>query len=153
MSVINIVNNHPEYILLRPAIERIAAFVIGMELQPVRQINLVASDDNLLNTLKIKFFGTNQLTDTISFNYNEPEESVEGEIFLSLDRIRENSIFFKTSFEKEIALVIIHSILHLLGYNDESPNDKKQMQDLQNFYIQQVNLSRLCRLRRVSAAQ
>ncbi|MCK9560983.1 MAG: rRNA maturation RNase YbeY [Candidatus Marinimicrobia bacterium] len=149
MPVVKIANNHFSYTLLQPAIERIASYVIRMEQQPVRRITLIASDDQTLNALKIKYFGIDQLTDTISFNYNEPGEPVEGEIYLSLDRILENAQNFKVPFAKELALVIIHSILHLFGYNDETANDKKQMQALQNFYIQQVSLTRLYRSRRI----
>ncbi|MDD5231619.1 MAG: rRNA maturation RNAse YbeY, partial [Candidatus Marinimicrobia bacterium] len=81
MPVVKIANNHFSYTLLQPAIERIASYVIRMEQQPVRRITLIASDDQTLNALKIKYFGIDQLTDTISFNYNEPGEPVEGEIY------------------------------------------------------------------------
>jgi rRNA maturation RNase YbeY len=99
--------------------------------------------------MKVKLFGIDQLTDTISINYNEIDQPVEGEIYLSLDRIEDNAHTFKVSFEKELALVIIHSVLHLLGYNDDNLNDKKQMQALQNFYIQQIKFPRLYRQRRI----
>lgn len=148
MPAINIINTHNRYTLLRPAIERITQFVASKERKYIKSVTLIATDDQTLNEMKINFFGTDLLTDTISFNFNEPNEPIEGEIYLSLDRILDNAKTYKVTFEKEIALVIIHSLLHLLGYNDDNTNDKKQMQALQNFYIQQVKLNRLYRLHR-----
>lgn len=152
MPVIKIVNNHSHYTLLRPAVERIASYITGMEHRSIKNVTLIATDDQTLNEMKIKFFGVDQLTDTISFNYNEPRKPVEGEIYLSLDRIRDNAQTYKVLFEKELALVIIHGLLHLLGYNDENPNDKKQMQTLQNLYIQKISLTRLYRRRGIQPA-
>jgi len=149
MTVVKIFNNHPHYTLLKPAIEQVVYYIVNMEQQAVQSITFVASDDKTLNEMKVKLFGIDQLTDTISINYNEIDQPVEGEIYLSLDRIEDNAHTFKVSFEKELALVIIHSVLHLLGYNDDNLNDKKQMQALQNFYIQQIKFARLYRQRRI----
>lgn len=149
MTVVKIFNNHPHYTLLKPAIEQVVSYIVNMEQQAVQSITFVASDDKTLNEMKVKLFGIDQLTDTISINYNEIDQPVEGEIYLSLDRIEDNARTFKVTFEKELALVIIHSVLHLLGYNDDNLNDKKQMQALQNFYIQQIKFPRLYRKRRI----
>ncbi len=152
MPAVKIVNTHNRYLLLRPAIERIAHLVASRERRSIKNVLLIATDDQTLNEMKINFFGTDLLTDTISFNLNEPGEPIEGEIYLSIDRILDNSHTYKVPFEKEIALVIIHSLLHLFGYNDDTANNKKQMDALQNFYIQQVNLNRLYRLHPTQAA-
>jgi rRNA maturation RNase YbeY len=152
MSAVKIINSHPRFTLLRPAVERITHLVATQERKYFRSVTLIATDDRTLNEMKINFFGEDLLTDTISFNLNEPDEPVEGEVYLSLDRILENCHNYKVPFEKEIALVIIHSLLHLLGYRDDNVNDKKQMQALQNFYMQQIDLTHLYRLRRTPTA-
>jgi len=152
MPAVKIVNSHNFYTLLRPAIQRITHLVATQERKCIKKVTLIATDDKTLNEMKINFFGADLLTDTISFNFNEPGEPVEGEIYLSLDRIQENAQTYTVPFEKEIALVIIHSLLHLLGYNDDSTNNKKQMDALQNFYIQQADLSRLYRFRHTQPA-
>ncbi|HPC35488.1 MAG TPA: rRNA maturation RNase YbeY [Candidatus Marinimicrobia bacterium] len=149
MTAVKIFNNHHHYTLLKPAVAQVVSYIVNMEHQDVQSITFIASDDKTLNEMKIKLFGIDQLTDTISINYNEIDQPVEGEIYLSLDRIEDNAHTFKVTFEKELALVIIHSILHLLGYKDDNLNDKKQMQALQNFYIQQIKLPRLYRQRRI----
>jgi len=125
MTIVKIFNNHSHYTLFKPAIEQVVSYIVNMEQQAVQSITFIASDDKTLNEMKVKLFGIDQLTDTISINYNEIDQPVEGEIYLSLDRIEDNAHTFKVSFEKELALVIIHSVLHLLGYNDDNLNDKK----------------------------
>jgi len=147
MPCIKIINIHPNLFLLRPAIERIANFIASHEKKSIKKVTLIVADDSTLNDLKIKFFGEDLLTDTVSFNYNESDEPIEGEVYLSIDRITENSKNYNVSFEQELARVIIHSLLHLMGYRDDKPRNKKQMTALQNFYLQQQYLKRLYRKR------
>ncbi|MCK4296539.1 MAG: rRNA maturation RNase YbeY [Candidatus Marinimicrobia bacterium] len=147
MPCIKITNIHPNLFLLRPTIERITQSVASNEKKSIKNVTLVVTDDSTLSDLKIKFFGEDLITDTISFNYNEIGEPIEGEIYLSIDRIIENSKNYNVSFEQELARVIIHSLLHLMGYSDDKPRNKKQMTALQNFYLQQQDLKRLYRKR------
>jgi rRNA maturation RNase YbeY len=148
MGCIKIHNLHPEFFLLRPATELIANEIANCEKRPFKKVEIIATDDQMLNNLKMRFFGENVLTDTISFNLNEDGMPIEGEVYLSLDRIKENAEKYQFTFEKELANVIIHSLLHLLGYNDEDHVDRKQMFALQNFYLQRQVIKRLYRKRR-----
>ena len=147
MPCIKVINIHPEIYLLRPTVERITNFIASREKTRIKSITIIATNDATLNDLKIKFSGQDLLTDTISFPFNNPDQPIEGEIYVSIDRIKENSKTYKTTFEQELARVFIHSLLHLMGYRDEKSNDKKQMIALQNFYLQQQDLSRLYRKR------
>ncbi len=147
MPLVQIINNYPPIILLRPAIERITRLIANREKQRLNNITIIASDDATLNDLKIKYFNEDALTDTISFNYNEPGQPIEGEIYLSLERISENANLYRVSFTQELLTVIVHSLLHLFGYNDQNPRDKKQMFALQNFYLQCLPPQQLYRRR------
>ncbi len=147
MPCIKIINIHSNLFLLRPTTERIAQFIASHEKKSIKNVTLVVTDDSTLNDLKIKFFGEDLFTDTVSFNYNEAGKPIEGEIYLSIDRIIENSTNYNVSIEQELARVIIHSLLHLMGYSDDKPRNKKQMTALQNFYLQQQDLKRLYRKR------
>ena len=98
-------------------------------------INIIFSNDLILHKLKKEYFGKDVLTDTISFNLEEEGSSIEGEIYISLDRVSENAKIFKQDFIKECKRVIIHSCLHLLGYNDELPGDKTKMTELEDTYL------------------
>ena len=98
-------------------------------------ITIIFSNDSKLCKLKKEYFGKGVFTDTISFNLEEKGNPIEGEIYISLDRVTENSKIFNQNFIKECKRVIIHSCLHLLGYNDELPDEKAKMTELEELYL------------------
>jgi probable rRNA maturation factor len=83
------------------------------------------SDEHLLNINK-EFLNHNTYTDIITFDYTE-KKAVSGEIFISIDRVKDNAKKFKSSFAEELKRVIIHGVLHLCGYGDKNAADKKTM--------------------------
>ena len=98
-------------------------------------ITIIFSNDYKLRKLKKKYFGEDIFTDTISFNLEEEGDPIEGEVYISLERVFENARTFKEDFITECKRVIIHGCLHLLGYNDESQEDKTKMIKLEETYI------------------
>ena len=104
------------------------------------EISLVFGSDKLLSSLKKQFFHKDQWTDVIAFRLNEyKEKSVEGEIYISLPRAKENAESFGEPFEKEVARLIIHGNLHLLGFEDETEEEKTEMTKLENDSLSQIN--------------
>ena len=99
------------------------------------QINIIFSNDSKLNKLKKEYFGEDLLTDTISFNLESEGEPIDGEIYISLDRVNENAKSFSQDFIQEYKRVVIHSCLHLLGYEDTDYDDKQTMTDLEEKYL------------------
>ena len=75
------------------------------------------------------------LTDTISFNLEDNGEAIDGEIYISLKRVSENAKTFDQDFDKECKRVIIHSVLHLLGFDDQASEEKIKMNQLENYYL------------------
>ena len=71
----------------------------------------------------------------LSFNLEEKGEAIDGEIYISLERVAENSKIFEQDFDKECKRVIIHSILHLLGFDDQTSEDKIKMTQLEDYYL------------------
>ena len=98
-------------------------------------ITIIFSNDYKLRKLKKEYFGEDVFTDTISFNLEEKNDPIEGEVYISLERVFENARSFKEDFITECKRVIIHGCLHLLGYNDESPEDKIKMIQLEETYL------------------
>ena len=98
-------------------------------------ITFVFSNDLKLRKLKKEYFGKDVFTDTISFNLEEKGDPLEGEVYISLDRVSENANTFKQDFITECKRVIIHGCLHLLGYNDELQEDKTKMNKLEETYL------------------
>ena len=82
--------------------------------------------------LNNKYLHHNYSTDIITFDYSKLDSSLEGEILISLDDALENSKRFHTSFKRELIRLVIHGILHLLGYKDEKTNEKKVMKTKEN---------------------
>lgn len=97
-------------------------------------INIIFCSDDYLLDLNQRFLDRNTLTDVIAFDYDE-EDSVSGDVFISIERIRENAESFGQSFENEVNRVIIHGILHLCGYSDKSPEEKALMTSKEDYYL------------------
>ena len=105
---------------------------------------LIIGDDDLLADLKKKFFGLNHYTDVIAFRLNAyDEKNVEGEIYISLPRAKENANKFNQSFYKELGRLIFHGGLHLLGYKDDTQKNKLEMEKKEDLYLEEVNWEKL----------
>ena len=91
------------------------------------ELNFIFCSDSYLLDINRQYLNHNTFTDIITFDNSEDQSRVEGDIFISVDRIRENALNFKVAERDELHRVIIHGVLHLLGYKDKKPNDKKQM--------------------------
>ena len=99
------------------------------------EVNYIyTSDDNMLN-INILYLNHNFFTDIITFDNSECDEELEGDIFISVDRVEENANTFNESFDRELHRVMIHGILHLAGYNDKTDKEKKVMRKLENHYL------------------
>lgn len=94
-------------------------------------IQYIFCDDDFLAEMNQQYLEHDTLTDIITFNYNSGHY-ISGDIFISIDRIKENAATYKTTIDEELHRVMIHGILHLCGLNDKSPKDKKQMQEKEN---------------------
>ena len=103
--------------------------------QDEASITFIFSNDDKLRKLKKEYFGEDVFTDIISFNLEEKNDPIEGEVYISLERVSENAHTFQQDFITEYKRVIIHGCLHLLGYNDELPEDKTKMTELEETYL------------------
>ena len=98
-------------------------------------ISIILTNDKKLLQLKNQYFQQNLLTDVITFNLEEDGDPIEGEIYISLNRVSENAIKFKQDIGIELKRVIIHGILHLLGYDDQTTEEKKIMIQMEDHYL------------------
>ena len=119
-------------------IQNIINTVFEKEGYAVDNIALVFGNDDLLNSLKKEFFNKDHLTDVIAFRLNDyAEKNVEGEIYISVPRAKENAKLFKEPFAKEVSRLIIHGGLHLLNYDDGTKEDKDTMTGKEEAYLKQ----------------
>jgi len=96
------------------------------------KIAIILSNKILLNKLKKDYFNLNHFTDVIAFNLEQEGNPLDGEIYISIDDVLENSKQYKVTFNDEFKRVMIHGILHLLGFEDETNKQKNEMTELEN---------------------
>ena len=108
--------------------------VIKKEKKTVGDITYIFCDDDYLLERNKEFLDHNTLTDIITFNYCI-DNNISSDIMISIDRVKENSTTFENSFNEELRRVMIHGILHLIGYNDKSDKEKELMREKENFYL------------------
>ena len=101
------------------------------------KITLILSNKYLLNKLKKNYFSLDQFTDVIAFNLEDKNEPIEGEVYISLDDVLDNSKKYKQLLDVEFKRVLIHGILHLLGLNDKTQEEKQHMNLLEEKYLKQ----------------
>jgi len=113
-------------------------------IETIENENYICSDINIIfttdkNILKInkEHLSHNYYTDIITFDYCE-NKNISGDIFISLDTVKNNSLRFNVSLLDELHRVIIHGILHLVGYKDKSEIQKAEMKQKENFYLDRL---------------
>ena len=111
--------------------------VIDEEKKELGEINFYFCDDNELLESNTKYLNHEQYTDILTFDYSE-KNSISADIMISVDRVQENSSIFDQKFEDELHRVIIHGILHIIGYNDKTEEEKKLMRKKEDYYIKKV---------------
>jgi len=100
-------------------------------------INYVFCDDEYLHKLNVEFLQHDTLTDIISFDYSVGKE-LHGDVFISIERVKENAQELGIGFELELNRVMIHGILHYCGYKDKEEKDKIEMREKEDFYISRL---------------
>ncbi|HEX9251282.1 MAG TPA: rRNA maturation RNase YbeY [Ignavibacteriaceae bacterium] len=101
------------------------------------EINFVSADSIL--SINKKYLKHHYTTDIITFNYSDSGKDIDGEIFISVDDAQINANKFKVSLSDELIRLVIHGILHLLGYDDQTDADKKIMKRLENKLLSKHN--------------
>ena len=102
-------------------------------------VNLIFTSDIYVSNLKKEFFSKTQWTDVIAFPmHNKNEESVEGEIYISMPTAKDNAKIYKQSYGKELARLVIHGSLHLLGIEDDTDEKKEKMIKLEDYFLKEI---------------
>ena len=101
----------------------------------ITDLNYIFCSDQYLHKINLEYLNHDTYTDIITFDNSEDETTIEGDIFVSIERVTDNSDTLNTHFEEEIRRVIVHGLLHLCGYDDHSIDDKAEMRRLESDYI------------------
>ena len=108
--------------------------VILEENKELGEVNYIFCDDKYLLRKNIKYLDHDTLTDIITFNYCEGD-MISSDIMISIERVMENSSIFENSFSEELNRVMIHGILHLIGYNDKTDGEKEIIRKKEDYYV------------------
>ena len=99
------------------------------------EIHYLFCNDAYLLEINSKYLKHNTLTDIITFPNTNYPSVISGDIFISIERVRDNAISLNTDFEEELSRVLIHGILHLIGYDDRTSDEKHQMRAKEDYYL------------------
>jgi rRNA maturation RNase YbeY len=110
--------------------------VAKQEGKKILELSYVFCSDNYLLKINQEYLNHNTLTDIVTFDNSEDPKKIEGDIFISIDRVKENGEKLGTS-KTELERVMVHGLLHLLGYKDKKKEDKALMTEKEDFYIKQ----------------
>ncbi|MCQ2148366.1 MAG: rRNA maturation RNase YbeY [Bacteroidales bacterium] len=108
--------------------------VAESEIRRLGDISIIFCSDNYILDVNMKYLQHDYFTDIITFDYCEGDR-LSGDLFISVDSVRENSEFYETEYEEELNRVIVHGLLHLIGYDDHTEKDKKVMREKENYYL------------------
>ena len=108
--------------------------VAESEIRRLGDISIIFCSDNYILDINMKYLQHDYFTDIITFDYCEGD-TVSGDLFISIDSVRENAAFYGTEFKDELNRVIVHGVLHLIGYDDHSEEDIKEMRAKENYYL------------------
>jgi probable rRNA maturation factor len=98
-------------------------------------LNYIFCGDDYLYRINVQYLHHHTFTDIITFDHSEKRNHIEGDIYISIDRVRENSSSLKVDFDTELHRVIIHGALHLMGYRDKKPSEKTRMREKEDAYL------------------
>ena len=104
------------------------------ESRKLGNINIIFCSDPYILDINKKYLKHNYYTDIITFDYCEGQV-LSGDLFISVDTVRANADFYKTDFSEELNRVIIHGVLHLAGYDDQTDEQKAQMRSKEDYYL------------------
>lgn len=121
-----------------PSVRKTSTWIksaVRAENSEILQLNYIFCSDDYLSQINLEYLNHKTLTDIITFDSRDSDGPLEGDIFISIDRVQENAAKLNTPFTIELHRVIIHGVLHLLGYSDKTPSKKKEMREKEDAYL------------------
>ena len=114
--------------------------VIQEEQKRLQSIRFIFCRDDFLHQINVAYLNHDTLTDVITFPYSDTEEVIDGEIYISVDRIKENANTYQVAMMQELHRIMVHGVLHLCGYDDKTADSKKRMSEKENLYLESLSL-------------
>ena len=112
--------------------------VAESEVRRLGDVSVIFCSDNYILDINLKYLQHDYYTDIITFDYCSGDR-LSGDLFISIDSVRENAVYYGTSFQDELHRVIVHGLLHLIGYDDHTEEDIAVMRSKENYYLEVLN--------------
>ena len=113
--------------------------VAGSEIRSIGDINIIFCSDNYILDVNLRYLGHDYFTDIITFDYCEGKK-LSGDMFISVDSVRENALEYGVEFDDELHLVMVHGLLHLIGYDDHTPEEELLIHEKEDYYLRLRNI-------------
>lgn len=126
----------------KTSVKRNIKGLISNELKKTGDISVILCSDSYLLEINKRFLKHDYYTDIITFNYCEGD-TVSGDLFISIDRVKENADNFASTFMQELYRVIFHGVLHLIGYNDKTEEEQAEMRRKEDFYLSEFDFEEI----------
>lgn len=124
----------PRFQLKQPFVRQVFRKIALLEGSSAGEITVICCSDAYLLAINKEFLNHHYLTDIITFD-NSEEGMIAGELYISVDRVKENAAQYTVKMKHELMRVMIHGVLHLLGYHDKTPEERKVMRGKENHYL------------------
>ena len=108
--------------------------VAGSEMRRIGAVNIIFCSDNYILDVNMRYLQHDYFTDIITFDYCEGN-ILSGDLFISVDSVRENAVLYGAEFEEELNRVMVHGLLHLIGYDDHTEEEQKTMREKEDYYL------------------
>ena len=108
--------------------------VVESEIKKMGDLSIIFCSDRYILDVNIKYLQHDYFTDIITFDYVEGDV-LSGDLFISIDSVRENASFYGAEFLVELRRVMVHGVLHLIGYDDHTPQEQKTMRSKEDYYL------------------
>jgi rRNA maturation RNase YbeY len=114
-------------------------FIIEKEIKKPGVLNFIFCSDDYLHKINVDYLDHDTLTDIITFDYSEDFKNISGDIFISVDRVKENAHKLELGFLYELCRIMAHGILHISGYADKHPDEIAVMRNKEDHYLKHVD--------------
>ena len=134
MNEVSIFYDHPTPPIIENNLKSLCREVLISEGFERYSLSIIFVDDEKLKKMKKKYFNQDLYTDVIAFNLSDDKSKLDGEIYISFDAIKINSELYKTNINNELQRIVVHGILHLMGYEDNTKDKKEEMTKTEDFF-------------------
>ena len=119
----------------RSGIKKLLESIFKEEGKRLKCLNYIFCSDEYLRAINKTYLRHDYYTDIVTFELSEKPKPIEGEVYISVDRVAENSLSFRVPLKRELHRVMIHAVLHLCGYDDKTRSKKNEMTAREDFYL------------------